>query len=192
MSGVWTIGIVVITTVWLAGPQPVPGDLLADILQRKLNHIRENAKPAHCDQTPTVMTEEEINHYLASGRVKLPRGVEQIGFQGQSGVVTARAIIDFDEIASGQHSSNPLLSIFSGTRTVWVEADASGAAGQGKVHVRSITLDGVDIPRIALEFFLSRFVTPKYPSVGMDSEFRLPDRIDTASIGYHKLIVSQK
>jgi len=60
------------------------------------------------------------------------------------------------------------------------------------VRVSSITLDGVDVPRIALEFFLSRYITPKYPSVGMDSEFRLPDRIETATIGYHKLIVVQK
>jgi len=119
---------VVMSSVWIAGQQPVLRDLLAESTQRKLNHIQENARAPHCDPTPTVITEEEINDYLASGRVKLPRGVEQVTFQGRSGVVTARASIDFDEIA-GQHSSNPLLSIFNGTRTVLVEAEASGAGG---------------------------------------------------------------
>jgi hypothetical protein len=191
MNTIRTIAILVMSTVWIAGQQSAPRDLLSDSAQRKLNHIQENAKLVNCDQAPTVITEEEINAYLASGRVKLPHGVRQITFHGQSGVITAQASIDFDEIAA-QHSSNPLLSLFSGTRTVEVEADASGSERQGRVHVRSLVLDDVEVPQIALEFFLRRYVTPKYPSVGMDSEFRLPSRIDAATIGYHKLIVVQK
>ncbi len=192
MNTIRTIAIVVMSTVWIAGQQSGPHDLLAESAQRKLNHIQENAKLVNCDQTPTVITEEEINAYLASGRVMLPQGLKQITFQGQSGVVTAQASIDFDEIASGQHSSNPLLSLFSGTRTVQVEADGSGSKGQGRVHVRSVVVDGVEVPQIALEFFLSRYVTPKHPSVGINSDFRLPNRIEGATIGYHKLIVVQK
>ena len=106
-------------------------------------------------------------------------------------MLTALARVDFEEVLAERHSSNPLLSIFSGTRDVRVEADASGVAGQGRVHVRTVTLDGVEVPRMALEFLLSRYITAKYPYIGMDSVFHLPDKIDTAIIGYQKLTVTQ-
>lgn len=181
-----------ICTVCIAGLQDGSQHRLADSLQRKLDYIHRNGRVAHPDQTPTVMTEEEINDYFAAGRVKLPQGVKKVTFQGQSGVLTGIAIIDFDEIRAGQHSSNPLLSLFSGTHVVRAETDAAAAGGQGKVHVRIVSIDGIDVPRMALEYFLSKYVTPKYPNVGMDSVFQLPDRIDLAIIGYHKLTVTQK
>jgi hypothetical protein len=191
MSALRTIAIFLLASI-CAGPQSSPQHRLAEYFQRKLNHIQENAKLAHPDQKPTVMTEEEINDYIASGQVKLPRGLQRVAFQGQSGVVTALASIDFDEIRAGQHSSNPLFAIFSGTRNVRVEAEASGAEGRGRVHVRSVTLDGAEVPPIALEFLLGKYITPKYPHVGMDSDFPLPGGIDVATIGYHKLTVTQK
>jgi hypothetical protein len=165
---------------------------LAESLQRKLDHIRDNSQQKHPDQTPTVMTEEEVNDYFASGRIKLPQGVKKVILQGSSGIVTGSLTVDFDEIRTGTHSSNPLLSIFSGRHDVQLEAAAAGSDGQGKVHVRRVSLDGSDIPQFALKLFVSKFITPKYPNVGIDSEFQLPDRIDAATVGYHKLRVTQQ
>jgi len=100
--------------------------------------------------------------------------------------------VDFEEIRAGQRSSNPLLSIFTGTHNVRIEADASAAGGQGKVHVRGVSIDGIDVPRIALEYFINNYIAPKYPNVGMDSTFTLTNKIDIALVGYHKLTVTQK
>jgi hypothetical protein len=173
---------------------PAPGapHRLADSMQRKLDHIRENAALPQPDQEPTVITEEEVNDYFASGRVSLPQGVKKVTLQGKSGIVDAFVNVDFDEIRAGQRSSNPLLSIFSGRHDVQLQADAAGSGGQGKVHVRSVSIDSVEVPRMALEFFVEKFLKPKYPNVGLDSEFRMPSRIDTASVGYHKLTLTQK
>jgi hypothetical protein len=184
--------ILLLSVACLARPQAGSPHRLAESLQRKLDHIQQNGRLSRPDQTPTVMTEEEINDYFAAGRVKLPQGVKKVTLEGRSGVLTGIATIDFDEIRAGQHSSNPLLSLFNGIHTVRVEADAAGSGGQGKVHVRTASIDGIDVPRMALEYFLSKYVTPKYPNVGMDSVFQLQDRIDTATIGYHKLTVTQK
>jgi hypothetical protein len=161
-------------------------------LQTKLDHIRDNGLQNPPDQTPTVMTEEEVNDYLNSGRVDLPQGVKKVTLQGQPGVVTGFVNVDFDEIRSGQRSSNPLLSIFSGKHDVRVDGDVAGSGGQGKVHVRSVSIDGIDVPRVALEYFVQKYVTAKYPNVGLDSQFKLPNRIDLATVGYHKLTVTQK
>jgi len=176
----------------VATPSPQAGHRLAESMQRKLDHISQNSRKNPPDQTPTVMTEEEVNDYFASGAVKLPVGVKRVVVQGQSGVINAVVNVDFDEIRAGQRSSNPLLAIFSGQHDVRLDADAEGSGGQGKVHVRNVSIDGVDVPRIALEYFVQKYVTPKYPNVGLDSQFHLPARIDLATVGYHKLTVTQK
>jgi len=168
------------------------GHRLADSLQTKLDHIHENGEQAHPDQAPTVMTEEEINDYIAAGRITLPRGVKKLRMEGRSGIVTAFLNVDFDEIREGQNSSNPMLSLFSGQHDVRVEADASGSGREGRVHVREVTIDGFSVPRMALEYFVSKYITPKYPNVGIDSQFQLPNKIDMATVGYHKVTVTQK
>jgi hypothetical protein len=176
----------------LVQANPVSGHRLADSMQIKLDHIQQNGQQAHPDQGPTVMTEEEVNDYIATDHIALPKGVKKLRFEGRSGVVTAFVNVDFDEIRAGQRSANPMLSVFSGQHDVRVEASASGNAGQGKVSVREVTIDGFSVPRMALEYFVSKYISPKHPNIGLDSEFQLPDRIDLATVGYHKLTVTQK
>jgi len=168
------------------------GHRLADSMQAKLDHIQANGEQAHPDQAPTVMTEEEVNDYIAAGRIVLPQGVKKLKMEGRGGVVTAFLNVDFDEIRAGQNSFNPMLSIFSGQHDVRVEADASGSDREGRVHVREVTIDGISVPRMALEYFVSKYITPKYPNVGIDSQFQLPNKIDIATVGYHKVTVTQK
>jgi hypothetical protein len=175
-----------------SSPSPEASHRLASSMQRKIDHINQNAQKTPPDQTPTVMTEEEVNDYLASGAVQLPTGLKKVVLEGQQGVIDANLQVDFDEIRAGQRSSNPLMAIFSGRHDVRLDADAAGSGGQGKVHVRTMSIDGVDVPRIALEYFVQKYVTPKYPNVGLDSQFQLPAKIDLATVGYHKLTVTQK
>ena len=161
-------------------------------MERKLQHVQSNATLAHPDQTPTEFTEQEINAYFASGAIKLPAGVQSVNFQGQPEVVIATARVDFDQLKAGRRSSNPLLSMFSGIHDVVVSAHVHGAGGQGYVNVDTVSLDGVEIPRFALEMFVEKYLQPKYPGIGLDSKFVLPDRIDTAKVGLNKLTITQK
>jgi hypothetical protein len=173
-------------------PPSSSGHRLADSMQAKLDHIQANGEQAHPDQAPTIMTEEEVNDYIAAGRIVLPQGVKKLKMEGRGGVVTAFLNVDFDEIRAGQNSFNPMLSIFSGQHDVRVEADASGSGREGRVHVREVTIDGITVPKMALEYFVSKYITPKYPNVGIDSQFQLPNKIDLATVGYHKVTVTQK
>jgi hypothetical protein len=175
-----------------AAPISAASHRLAASMQRKLDYIRDNGALAHPNPAPTVISEEEVNDYFAAGNVKLPMGVKKVTLQGNEGVVNALIKVDFDEIRAGQRSANPLLAVFSGVHDVQLEADAAGSGGQGKVHVRTVSIDSVEVPRLALEFFVAKFVTPKYPNAGLDSTFQLPARIDTASVGYHKLTIRQR
>jgi hypothetical protein len=87
---------------------------------------------------------------------------------------------------------NPLLSLFTGVHDVHAVARAEGSGGRGRVEIQSVELDGTTVPRMALEFFVSRYITPKHPNVGMHSTFELPSRIDTAAVGQGTLTVTQK
>lgn len=166
----------------------------AERMQKKLQHLESNGSLPHPDETPTKFTEDEINSYLNSDLVVLPDGVQQVHFSGQSGALTATARVDFDKIKimSGRSSSNPLLLIFTGVHDILVAAHAHGAGHEGFVHVDSLQLDGVEVPEFALRLFVEKYLQPKYPDIGIDSRFGLPDRIDTAHISDHELAVTQK
>lgn len=159
---------------------------------RKFQHIEQNAQQPRPDQHPTVLSDREVNAYVNSPNVKLPTGVKSVKFAGRPGVIDATARVDFDQITASRRSANPLLSIFSGLHDVHVVANSEGSGGQGRVEVQSADIDGTTIPRMALEFFLSHYVTPKYPDVGMTSTFQLPYKIDTATVGQGTLTITQK
>jgi hypothetical protein len=161
-------------------------------LERKLIRIQQNGALPKPDPTPTQITETEANAYLASGRVHFPAGVQSVRLQGEAGVITANCRVDFDEFKAGQHNSNPLLAIFSGVHDVVVVTHAHGASHQGFVHVDSVSLDGMEIPHFALELFVEKYIQPRYPGIGIDSQFALPAKIDTATVGKHELTVTQR
>ena len=181
--------IFVVSLAWATKPAPSKNSAA---MQQKISRIESNARSAHPDQTPTTFTEQEVNAYLASDNIVLPTGVQSVKLQGTPGVITGTAQVDFDQVREGTHSSNPLLSIFTGLHEVVVVAHAHGAGHTGYVHVDSVSLDGVEVPHFVLELFVDKFLTPKYPQIGIDSQFALPDRIDTATVGEHVMTVTQK
>lgn len=165
---------------------------LGSSMGSKLDHIQKNGAHQTPDQTPTIITEDEVNAWFAAGRVKLPNGVQHVEFHSTPGVITSLARVDFDQLTAKQRSSNPLLSIFTGVHNVQTVAHAQGEGGIGIVSVDSVSLDGTQIPRLVLQLFVREFITPKYPNVALDSHFHMPDRIDTATVGEHTLTITQK
>ncbi len=85
-----------------------------------------------------------------------------------------------------------MLSIFSGLHDVVVAAHAYGARSEGFVHVDSVSLDGVEVPQFVLELFVEKYLKPRYPNIGIDSRFALPARVDAATLGLHRVTLTQK
>jgi hypothetical protein len=178
---------------WAAAEPARPNDSAqAASCERKFARIQTNGRSSNPSQAPTVVSEQEINAYLASPQIELPAGVESVKLQGQPGIIDGTARIDFDKVRAGVHSSNPLLAIFSGIHEVVVDTHAHGAGRQGYVHVDSVSIDGIEVPRFALELFVEKYLQPKYPQIGLDSRFALPNRIDMATVGEHQVTITQK
>lgn len=167
-----------------------PGEVAS--MESKLRHVDSNAAQAHPDPAPTEFTENEVNAYFATGRMDIPAGVQSVRFQSEPGVVTADTRVDFDRLKGETDTFNPLLAVFTGIHDVVVIAHAHGTGGEGFVHVDSVSLDGVEIPRFVLQLFVDKYLRPQYPDIGLDSRFKLPDRIIGAVVGAHKLTVVQK
>jgi hypothetical protein len=160
---------------------------------KKFQWIAENGERADPSTSPTVLTAEEWNSYLNEGGVKLPPALSDIHITSEPGVGHARAQVDFDQLTANRTRSNPLLFLFTGRHQVAVSARAEAAGGVATVHVESAAFDGIEIPRMALEYFASRYLRPKYGNaVSLDSTFRLPDRIDTAVVGADQVTITQR
>ncbi len=165
----------------------------ADSFQKKVDFIKSNAASAQPSQTPTLFSQEEINAYFAERRLKMPDGVQKVTFELQPDQVTALTRVDFEKLRQSRPSMNPLLSIFDGVHDCQVVAHAE-SAGPGRVRVRveSLNIDGMNVPRMALQMFVNHYVKPKYPNVDLDAEYKLPTRIDTATIKTQQGVIAQK
>lgn len=162
--------------------------------QRKLNEIAENGRLARPQSKTTVLTAAEIDAYLAEGGVALPDGVQRVRFSSVPAVVTAAARIDFDRLTASRRVNNPWMALlFTGAHDVYVEAQATGSGGVGSVRIESVTLDGVKVPRAAMQFLVDNYLRPRYgPNVGLDSRFPLPAHIDVAAVGNNQVAVTQR
>ena len=164
----------------------------AQRFQNKLDFLERNARSNPVQRRSTQINADEINAWFREGGYKLPQGVQKVIFHGQPDTITANATVDFDEVKQGKHNLNPLLSVFSGVHDVEVSATASAQNGQGHVIVQTVSIDGVGVPHLALEMFVKRYITPKYPGVGLDNTFQMPNRIDTATIGNDTALLTQR
>jgi len=191
-ASIGIIGIAILLTLIgaSAGSQNTSPELAS--IDRKIAKLEANGRAAHPNTNPTVLTEAEINAYLASDEVEMPAGVHSVRLSGTSGAVSGTARVDFDQVRAGTHSSNPLLSIFSGVHEVAVETHAYGRGGDGYVHVDSVSLDGIEVPQFVLRLFVENYLQPRYPDIGIDSRFKLLDRIDSAVVGQHQVTLVQR
>jgi hypothetical protein len=177
-------------------PAPVanPGHFsaAAQRFQSKLDYLERNAKSNPVQRRSTQVNADEVNAWFREGGYKLPQGVQKVVFHSQPDTIQADATVDFDAVKEGRRNLNPLLSMFSGVHEVQVTANASAQNGQGRVTIQTVSIDGVSVPHLALELFVNKYLKPKYPNVGLENEFEMPDRIDTATVGNDNALLTQK
>jgi hypothetical protein len=163
-----------------------------DTAVKKFAWLGENGRSTNPSRRPTVLTADEWNAYLNGGGVKLPAGISNLRITSEPGVAHGEAEIDFDRLTANRTRSNPFLALFTGKHQVTATAHIAADNGVGSVEVDSVLFDGVEVPRLALEFFASRYLRPKYGNIGMDSTFALHNRIDTAVAGTNQVTITQR
>ena len=182
----------ILLTLAIGAAQSTHGTADFRSMEQKIGYLRANAAKAHPDPKPVEVTEAEANAFLNEGGVKLPIGVRHIRLAAHPGQIDAHAQVDFDLIMQHRGANSPLAGVFTGRHDVHAISDAHGAYGDGTIHVQSVALDGVEIPQWALEWFVGRYIAPRYPNVGLTSTFKLPLRIDSAVIETGKVRLEQR
>src|SRR3954469_7564126 len=186
------LALVFSTTAILFAAAGTANDKLADQFAARLHHIQQNGISATPDPAPTVLPDDEGNAYFAAGRVKLPASVQQLRYSTTPDTVNAVARIDFDTLTQNSTSNNPLLSLFSGVHDVRVIAGASAQSGTATVTAQSVEIDGIPVPRMALEYFVNKYLTSRFPNVGMTSHFKSPSKVDSATVRQGQVTVNQR
>ncbi|HKD85308.1 MAG TPA: hypothetical protein VKB58_11215 [Terriglobales bacterium] len=161
-------------------------------IQQKLAWLKQNGAKAHPDPKPVELTQPEVNAYFNEGGVKMPKGVSHLRLSSQGSQIDGHAQVNFEQIMEGRGSNNPLYSLFNGTHDVHAKAEGSGVNGVGSIKVQSVDFDGIQIPQFALEWFVQHYLTPKYPNVGMTSTFKMPLRIQSATVETGKVRLVQR
>ena len=161
-------------------------------MEQKIAHLKQNAAREHPDPKPTEITQDEANAYFAEGGVKMPLGVSGLNLVATPGALDGHAKVDFDAITEKARSKNPLLGVFTGVHDVHLVTQAGGTNGTGTITVQKVELDGIEIPQMILQLFVDRYLKAKYPNVGLTSTFKLPLRIDTATVETGKVTLAQK
>jgi hypothetical protein len=162
-------------------------------MDRKVEILQANAQRPPSQPQITELTQQELNAYIAEGGVDLPKGIETAKFDLTPAVIHATATINFDTISEGHTGNNPIFSaLFTGVHDVEAQAQASGSHGEGTIAVDWVKLDGVEIPRSALDYLMQHYVKPKYPNAGMTTTFALPLRIDMAVVQHGMVTLTQK
>jgi hypothetical protein len=184
------LAVLILSPLLLAQAAKSPAYLRAE---HKLAWLAENGRNPTPSTRPTVITAEEWNAYLNQGGVKLPEGVSNVHLSSQPGAARGDADVNFDRFTGNRTRNNPLLQLFTTSHHVTVTAQAEAANGVGTVHVESVTFDGATVPRFALEYFVDRFLRPRYGNaVALDSTFPLHSRIDTATLGTSRVTITQR
>jgi hypothetical protein len=140
----------------------------------------------------TVLTDPEMNAYFNEGGIKWSDGVSDVRIEDQPSAINGSAQVDFDQVTAKRQSNNPLMMLFTGVHTVRVTAQASAVNGRATIHVASVSLDGLEIPRKALEFFIQKYLQPKYPEVDLDMVIAAPHRVNSATAGDGQITFAQR
>lgn len=151
-----------------------------------------NSQPNGQPKT-TNISEAELNAYFAEGGVKLPVGVKSLKLEFKPAVVTGHSRINFDQLAAAEGRSNPFFSmLFTGEHDVDVVAQASGVNGMANVRIETVTLDGMNVPRQAMQYLVERYIHPKYPNAGLNGQYKMPAHIETAIINQGSVALTQR
>ena len=120
-----------------------------------------------------------------------PQGVTRIHFRFQKNRLSARALVDFNEMQADSAAARKSLvwALLHGERWVEVSGKLKGENGLGRYDILGIRIDDQEIPRVLIDLLLDHYVLPKYPGAGPNTDFDLPFNIRSIELMPGKVFV---
>lgn len=124
----------------------------------------------------------ELNAWLREeSRRYFPGAVTKIRVDLGKNAATGYADVDFVKLrqaATGESTGWIMRNLFSGERSIVVQAHFVSARGGARVDVDSVRISGVPIEGRALDFLIRNYVRPTFPDLKLSEWFHLADRVD--------------
>jgi len=194
----------VILGVWASPPVPLAGQnaspwsrLDSRRLLDKVEQIERNGALATPTPLKTIITENEINAYLAyDGRDQIPVGVVDPRVRIlENRRVTARAVVDLDAVAK-QHKSTGWLDpmrFLSGRLVISAAGVLTATDGVARLYYERADAAGIPIPKVLLQEILTYYSrTEANPrGLNLDDAYALPARIRTIEVDRSEAVIVQ-
>jgi len=166
-------------------------------LREKVSGIVERGLAANASSAATVVTEREVNAYLAyDSSADIPAGIAspRLVIHGDRRV-SATAIVDLDAVRE-RHKSTGLfdpMNYVSGKLPVAAAGLLDAREGLARFTLESATVSGVPIPKMVLEEVVAYYTrSPQFPQgIDIDDPFPLPARIRKIDVRRGEALVVQ-
>lgn len=166
-------------------------------LREKVAVIAELGRHAGHETRRTLLTEDEVNAFLAyDAREDLPAGIvdPSIVIIG-AGRISARAVVDLDEVRREQPPASFFdpVNFIGGRLPVTAAGVLTTANGVGRFALEAASIGGVQVPTRIVEDIVRHYArTPGSPDgVNLDDPFELPARIREIQVEPGQAVVVQ-
>jgi hypothetical protein len=169
----------------------------AELLKQKVATINAHAERPTKQGRRTMVTENEVNSYLAyEARAQLPTGVVEpsLSILG-TGRVSGRAVVDLDAVRKAKSPTSLLdpMNYLMGRLPVAATGVLRTSNGVGRFALESASVGGVPIPKLILQEIVTYYSrTAENPSgLSLDDPFALPARIREIQVERGQAIIVQ-
>jgi hypothetical protein len=169
----------------------------AALLKQKVATINAHAERATKVGRRTMVTENEVNSYLAyDAQSQLPTGVIEpsVTILGP-GRLSGRAVVDLDAVRKAKNPTSLLdpMNYLMGRLPVTATGVLTTSNGTGRFALESASVGGVPIPKLILQEIVSYYSrTAENPAgVSLDDPFALPARIREIQVERGQAIIVQ-
>jgi len=166
-------------------------------LRQKVTAIIERGMAPKPSSASTVVTERELNAYLAyDSSADIPAGIANPKLVIHGGRrVSATAIVDLDAVRAQRKSRGLLdpMNYISGKLPVAAAGLLDARDGLARFTLESATVSGVPIPKMVLEEVVGYYTrSPEFPQgIDIDDPFPLPARIRQIDVRRGEALVVQ-
>ena len=150
----------------------------------KLHQVREGSLSGTTSRQVRI-TEAEANSYLHYQIApKYPAGLSNVRLQFQPDRLQGSADVDFNQLGKTlRRPPNPFLDyLFQGVRVLEVEGDFSSSDGIGQFHLKTVSLDGVTLPPVVVDFLIESYLKARFPNAAIDQPFPLPYSLEKVTV----------
>jgi hypothetical protein len=169
----------------------------AALLKQKVATITEHGEKAMKEPRKTILTESEVNSYLAfDAKEQLPAGVVEPWVTALGpGRVSGRAVVDLDAVRKSKNPTSLLdpMNYLFGRLPVTATGTLKTSNGVGRFELESASAGSIPIPKMLLQEIISHYSrTRENPSgLSLDEPFALPSRIREIQVERGQAIIVQ-